>query len=174
MIEILAGKGIENAFKELGINAKNTYKRVMPEEKGYHGEAYEVWELSDDDHERLCNVLDEDWKGEWGWWRSSEGSNMGFVDEAFTINNERIIAWCGTRRDNVEQEWLDEPEEEKDEYDDCSDYEETWYPHEYSDILEYFCVEIGASTEKNICALATDLARQNNMTMGELFTTFLS
>ena len=42
-------------------------------------------------------------------------------------------------------------------------------PYEYKDLLEYFCEELGASTEKNVCALAVDLAKYNGLTLSELF-----
>ena len=34
---------------------------------------------------------------------------------------------------------------------------------------EYFCDELGASTGKNVCALATDLAKYNEMSIAKLF-----
>lgn len=46
------------------------------------------------------------------------------------------------------------------------------WPREYDYLTEYMCDEIGASMEKNVCALAVDLARINNITMGELFTKY--
>lgn len=160
MIEILAGDGIENAFAALGITAKNTYKRVMPPDDGhFHVDAYEVWELSDDDHERLCDIAEDDWKDDWGWWRSCEGSNLGLVQRRYNIKNHYIEAWDGYSRThkNKAPNGLDE-----------------WFPpRKYPDLLEYFSEEIGVSTEKNVCALAVDLAGQNGMTMGELFTKFL-
>jgi len=162
MIEILAGDGIANAFNELGIDAKNTYKRVMPKDDGnYHGEAYEVWELSNEDHERLCNIPEGDWKDEWGWWRSAEGSNMDNVSRRYNINHHYIMAW--------DDRHLDWEKENK-----TLPVDDRWAePREYKDLLEYFCEEIGASTERNVCALATDLARKNGITMGELFTKLL-
>ena len=42
-------------------------------------------------------------------------------------------------------------------------------PHRYDTLTEYMCNEIGASTEKNVCALAVDLARANGLTMARLF-----
>lgn len=43
----------------------------------------------------------------------------------------------------------------------------------YHDILIYLCDEIGASTERNVCACTIDLARQNNLTLAELFKKYL-
>jgi hypothetical protein len=80
-------------------------------------------------------------------WQYAIGSNMGGVYKRYKINNHYVIAWDGTRR----------------EYGRNNDY------REYDHLLQYFCDEIGASTEKNVCALAIDLARQNGMTMAELF-----
>lgn len=42
MAEILAGNGIHRAFKELGIDAKKTYKSA-------HKPYYEVWEVDKKD-----------------------------------------------------------------------------------------------------------------------------
>lgn len=42
----------------------------------------------------------------------------------------------------------------------------------YESLLEYLCENIGASQPRNVCALAVDLAKYNNMTMGELFTKY--
>lgn len=39
--------------------------------------------------------------------------------------------------------------------------------------IAYLCDEIGASTEKNVCACTVDLAQQNNMTLSELFKKYL-
>lgn len=41
------------------------------------------------------------------------------------------------------------------------------------DILIYLCDEIGASTERNVCACTIDLAQQNNLTLAELFKKYL-
>ena len=39
----------------------------------------------------------------------------------------------------------------------------------YESLLKYFDYALGVSSEINICTLATGLAKQNNMTMAELF-----
>lgn len=84
MAEILAGAGIQNAFKELGIKAKRTYKSS-------HEPFYEVWELDKKD----LKVLDEtsEWLDSWGWWRSAKGSNLGTAADFLTVNGQFMIGW---------------------------------------------------------------------------------
>jgi len=145
MVEILGG---ELNLSELGIVTTKTY----------NGEYYKVWEVSDEDFITMCNTSDKDWKDEWGWWRSAKGSNAGEVTKRFNINHHYIKAWDSVGREEVMEE---------------EDPEDRWFPNrEYSDLLEYFCEEMGSSMEKNVCALAVDLAAQNNMTMAELFKKF--
>jgi len=43
----------------------------------------------------------------------------------------------------------------------------------FDNLLSYFSEEWGVSTEKNICALAVDLAKMNEMTMSELFEKYV-
>ena len=147
MKEILGGE-LDKAFEELEMNAKKTY-----ETKGY-----QVWEISDEDFEKICSMKEEDWKDNWGWWRSVEGSNMGSVNARYNINHRYINAWDGySRIENIEENKTCEPD---DRY---------WNERKYNNLLEYFCDEMGASQPRNVCALTTDLAAQNNMTMAELF-----
>lgn len=84
MAEILAGGGIQNAFKELGLKAKMTYK-------GSNEPHYEIWELD----KRDLKALEEtpEWLEDWGWWRSAKGSNMGTAANFFTVNGQFMIGW---------------------------------------------------------------------------------
>lgn len=84
MAEILAGNGIHRAFKELGIEAKRTYKSA-------HEPYYEVWEIDKKDMRTLEETYE--WPDEWGWWRYAKGSNMGSAVEFFTINGQFMIGW---------------------------------------------------------------------------------
>lgn len=144
MKEIL-GAELDNTFIFFGINAKKTYE--LKNKHWDYCEIYQVWELSDEDYEKLCNVDEKDWKDFFGWWRSAEGSNLLSVNHRYNINNHYIKAWDGTSRQG----------------------EKDWFDRKYDNLLQYFCDEIGASTERNVCAVAVDLAQQNGMTMGELF-----
>lgn len=142
--EILAGD-LDLAIKELGVIATKTY-----EGDTWHSDKTQVWEMSKEEFEKLANVEDEAWKERWGWWRSAEGSNEKGEISTFKIYNKDILAWESEDRTKG---FIDD---EKD----------------YGDLLYYLSDEIGASQPKNICALAIDLAKMNNITMGELFTKY--
>ena len=145
MKEILGGE-LDLAFKELRINAIKTY-----EGDTHLDDKTQIWELNEEDFIKLCEIKEEDWSDEWGWWRSAEGSNMCNPLSRFNINNHYIKAWDGGAR-------LDELDQVG------------WYQdRKYNNLLEYLCDEIGASTERNICAVAVDLAKINNIKMSELF-----
>lgn len=151
MIELLCTTGIENAFRDLGITARMTYKRPpIPDHGPYHGEAYEVWEVSEAAHEYLCAIEEKDWHDDWGSWRSARDSNRtGDQMYPFIINGCRVWGWRGHWKQKLSSVVLKEP---------C-----------YKDLLEYFCEEIGASNQSNVCALAVDMAKANDMDMAELF-----
>lgn len=85
MAEILAGNGIHKAFKELGVDAKRTYKSA-------HKPYYEVWEID----KKGLRTLEEtyEWPDEWGWWRSAKGSNQGTPADFFTVNGQFMIGWA--------------------------------------------------------------------------------
>lgn len=168
MIEILAGKGFDKAVRDLGLAATCTYQRTM---KSPFDEYYEVWEMLSPDFDRLCNIPDEEWKDNWGWWRHANGSNMHTPNMVYEINNFKIIAWDGLVRD----QWK---------HDNCVYCEDRLSgvckatiedanfcvgPRQYKNLFTYFCDEIGVSAPRNVCALAVDLAKYNNMTMAELF-----
>ena len=108
---------------------------------------YEVWEVSDKLFEKMCNMTEEKFEeiaGEEAWWRSSESSVLGCPDTYFTVNDAELLAWDSPIYSS--KKW-----------------------HDYSNLTEYLRECLGASLPKNVCALATDLALYNNITMGELF-----
>ena len=99
----------------------------------YAGNRYEVWEVSDELFEKMCNMSEEEFveiAGEDAWWRQSYGSNLGYPEETTIVNGDEI---------------------------------------EYENLSEYLCECIGVSQPRNVCACAMDLAKYNDMTMGELF-----
>ena len=164
MAEILGGNGLHKAFKELGIKATRTYRRS---EKPH----YEVWELSKDDLKKLEYATE--WKDEWGWYRYAKGSNMGTACDFFTVNGKELIAWGGYKREDLILEWAAESDEEKAAYHySFKEYEKTMCPSEYENLLSYMGEELGASVERNVCALAVDLARANGMSMARLFEVY--
>lgn len=156
MKEILGGS-LDLAFKELEIGATKTYEGNTNLDKNT-----QIWELKDGEFEKLCNISDDDWKGEWGWWRSSEGSNMYNPLSLFNINGHCITAWDGHGRLRALEE-----------VNGNTNHPDYWYQdRKYKNLLEYFCEEIGASQPRNVCALAVDLARINNIKMSELFQNY--
>lgn len=164
MAEILGGGSLYKAFRELGIEATRTYK-------GKEKPHYQVWELSKDDLKQLEYATE--WKDEWGWWRYAKGSNMGTPFDFFNVKGKELIAWDGPQREDLRDDWADEPDEEKSAYHySFKEYAEAQYPHKYDTLLTYMCEELGASVERNVCALAVDLARANGMTMAKLFEVY--
>ena len=110
----------------------------------YASGRYEVWEISDELHKRMCDMSEEEFiemAGEDAWWRSSTGSVLGIPDTEFKVNGEYLLGW-----NRWEREW-----------------------NTYINLSEYLCECVGASTGKNVCACAMDLAKYNDMTMAELF-----
>ena len=160
-VEILAGGGIQNAFKELGIKAKMTYR-------GAKEPYYEIWELDKKDLKTLEESYE--WPDSWGFYRHAKGSNMGTACSFFTINGQELIAWDGSTRDDLRNDWDNESDNEKMTFKFLwKNYEEAYMPREYSSLTDYMVEELGVSTATNVCALAVDLARTNGMTMGKLF-----
>ena len=111
---------------------------------------YEVWEVSDKLFKKMCNMTEEKFEeiaGEEAWWISSDHSVLGCPDTYFTVNDAELLAWDSPIYSSKKG-------------------------HDYSNLTEYLCDCLGASSSKNVCALATDLALYNNMKMSELFDTY--
>ena len=172
MKEILGGK-LEKAVKELNINAKKTFQSKIKK-----NDFNQVWELTDEDYKTICDVKDDDWKDSWSWWRSSEGSN---IDDSPTchmkVNGQDILAYYDEERvkmyieDFLEDDYISEFEnEDKAREQLVKDY----FNEEciYGNFTNYCCEQWGASTEKNVCAIAMSIAKLNGMTMGELFNKY--
>jgi hypothetical protein len=153
LMKEIIGDNLEKVMEVYNINATKTYQS-----SNETTDFSQVWELSEDDLEKLCNISDDNWLYEYGWFRSAEGSNMGVVHKRYNINNHYINAWDGAGRE-------DQEEENKS----LSVDDRLIEPRKYHDLLEYFCEELGASTEKNVTALAIDLAKENDMKVSELF-----
>lgn len=174
-VEILAGDGIENAFKALSIKANCTYKRRMPSEDGhYYGEEYEIWEISKETLTMISEIDNKEWKDDWGFWRYAEGSNLADKPtRQFIINNKRVLAWYNQDKlDKYLDSFLEPAYINEFSNEDAAREElirEYWKDEcMYSDFYQYCSEEWGVSTERNVCAISVELARLNNMTMGEL------
>ena len=160
----------------LAVNLQSLFDNIsLKGTKTYSGELYEVWEVSDDTFELMCNMSDEEFEKlcPEGMWRSATGSNMGTPDVEYKINGNLIYAWDGYSRSDYESECQECSDRKSGACEGTeNDFSECFGAREYSGLLEYLCEEIGASQPANVCALAVDLAKYNNMTMGELFTKY--
>lgn len=132
----------------LGNNLKKFFDAIDSEcnnaDITYAGNRYEVWEVSDNLFKRMCDMSEYEFvelSGEEAWWRSCTGCNLGFPDTKFKVNEKTLLGW--NRWDKKRKK--------------------------YENLSDYLCECVGASTEKNVCACAVDLAKYNYMTMAELF-----
>ena len=145
MKEIL-GNNLEQFFNNNFLN-NDTTRRLT-----YKGNRCEVWEVSNTVFDVMCDMTEEEFicsAGEDAWWRSADGCNLGSPDTTVHINGCKLIGWAG-------EPWEDE--EEDDEFEIYS-----------NSLSDYLADVIGASQPRNVCAIAVDLAKYNNMTMAELF-----
>lgn len=165
MREVLA-ENLEELFHRTKLNGKRTYK----------GRDYEVWEVSDDDYKVMCE-MDEDTFIKLcpdGMWRGSNGSVMGTPDTDYIINNQKIVAWDGVLRLNHYNEICEDCfDKERGICDGSRDDIDVCYgERKYTTLLNYLCDEMNVSSPRNVCAVATDLARYNGITLGELFSRY--
>jgi hypothetical protein len=165
-IEILGNK-LKKAFAKLGIKATKTYQAEDPEK---WQDICQVWELDESEFEKLNSVEESQWKSSWGWWREGARSNFSYPKVDIIVNGEDIIGWYDEHKMELYIE------------DYACDYahlcgedaheklqEDFFDSLEFPDLLTYFCDHLGISTEGRVCALATQLAEINGITMGELF-----
>ena len=129
----------------------------------YAGDRYEVWEVSDELFEKMCNMSEEEFAklaGSDAWWRQSEGSNLGAPDITVYIKDNEMLGWRGIYDDD----YCNDEERNADTCLKCMIDRFT-----FSSLSEYLCNKVGVSQPKNVCACAMDLAKYNNMSMSELF-----
>lgn len=112
----------------------------------YKGEMYEVWTVDDATHEKMCDMTEDDfvkYAGEDAWWRSCSGSVLkNSPIQKFVVKGQKMYGYA------------------------------TNYPcksKKFDDLSDYLCRRIGCSQPKNVVAVSMDLAKINNMTLGELF-----
>ena len=132
-------------------NVDKDFKRLGVNAKLTYGNEdtdYKVYEVTEEDFDILCNEPNTDNTWINCGWRYCEGSNMGYPNVYLNINEKRIKCWM--------YEFEDEPIE----------------LYDYETLIEYINEECGATTFKNICAIAIDLAKYNKMKMSELFKVY--
>lgn len=139
----------------LGNNLEQFFNSETNGNRTYKGDRYEVWEITNEMFDIMCDMSEElfiELAGENAWWRSADGSVLSVPDTKVYINGHEMLGWAG-------EPWEDEDEDEE-------------FEIYASNLSNYLCDVIGASQPRNVCALAVDLAKYNNMTMGELFTKY--
>lgn len=153
MTEILVWGDISADLARLNISPKCTHIGPGWPDDGRSGPSanISVYELTEEEFKIMCDDCEgkeDGWLSD-GCWRWAEGSNMfGSPTARYNINHHYMIGWDGVRR---------------------QDEKEMVYNREYDHLLQYLCDEIGASMERNIVALAVDLAKMNGLTMAQLF-----
>lgn len=146
----------------LGNNLKQFFDTLDPEaceaEIEFANNKYEVWSVTDKLYEQMCNMTEDDFvetAGEDAWWRGAEGSNQdGKKLKVFLVNNKPFTGW----RNKYYQDDFENHEEEN--------------PTKYTCLTEYLSEHMGCSLLGNIIALCMDLAKYNQMSVGELFSKY--
>lgn len=83
------------------------------------------------------------WPKGWGLWAYGKGSGYGTACDFFTINGQFLIGWGSNTGNNT-----------------------------YDKLSDYLCSGLGKSSFEEICALASDLARTNGLSLAKLFKTY--
>lgn len=146
----------------LGNNLKQFFDIIDPNyneaEIEFKNNEYEVWYVTDKLYEQMCNMTEDGFvklAGEEAWWRSCKGSNQdGRKLKVFLVNNKPFTGW----RNKYYQDDFENHEEEN--------------QSEYTCLTEYLSCHMGCSLPKNVIALCMDLARYNQMSVGELFSKY--
>lgn len=127
-----------------------------------------VWECSPEELAALSAEPDTEEVETYWWdaqacWRYATGANIGMCNGPVWINGQELIGGYSEARAEYDAEDAAEAME-------CGDDPPAPSVPEFDTLLEYFCDEIGASSERNVAAVAAEMARENRITMGELFT----
>ena len=171
MIEFVGSKEILDFAKEEGFETI----RMTFEDKNAEGrEAFNVFEISEEEFTKMDNYEDEDgihiegeehpiWKDTWGWWRYSGGCVLEDREPVtiININNHALNAWYSIDPLSCYEDDED-PKKALDEW--IEDHTN------YHNLFDYCSDMWGVSTEKNITAVAVGLAKLNNMSLATLFS----
>ena len=150
MKEVLAGENIAKAFELFEISAKKEYQRI-PDNP--YAVDYQVWSMSEESFTKLGKITDEEWADKdskeasgIGWWRWAAGS---------IIESDKVV------KSSIKHNKLliYEP-----------DFEAR---HNFRDLVDYCSCVYGASTERNLCAIWTSIAKLNEITLSELLKRYL-
>ena len=146
----IMGQNLDLAFKELGINATKVHQTVN---RDYEGE-YQVWEVFGEDEEKLMNIKNEDWKDEYGWWRTGECMYGGSATVEFTVNGHKMLGY------KPERVYFDDEDEE------------LYFQTEYNCYTDWLSGAFDLGNAKNTVIFATSLAKDNEMSLAEFMKTY--
>lgn len=152
----IIGQNLDVAFQELPIEAKKLYESKENE----YGNKYQVWKLTESEHEKFGLVEEDDWKESYGWWRSG-GCNQSPVFLDFTVNGKQMIGFKNEHSWYHSEDCLSELEED----------EEPTLPS-YSSFSDWFSEYMGLSKPENLAFFAHSLAEYNGLTIAEFFKKF--
>ena len=137
----IVGQNIEKACQALGVNAVLEGHADF----GWYG-VCDVYQVDDEDYRRLCNVKDEDWLDDWGWWRHGhciyEEEDTPLV--TYSVNGHEMLGYAMEGKDKTP----------------------------YIDFASWCCWAMNVSALRNIIYFATSLAEHNGMTLVEFMSTF--
>lgn len=145
----------------LGDNLEKFFRRIEYPcdggvfERTYNGADYEVLAMTDNIFDIICDYSEDEFvklAGEDAWWQSSTVSILCKPTSRAIVNGKYLICW-------------------DDNYYLPNEYEEESCK-KYDSLTEYLCNMVGASLHKNVVACAMDLAKYNNMSLGDLFTEY--
>ena len=120
----------------------------------YKGKDLEVWNVCESMFGFMNEQTEEDFfneAGEDAWWRQADGSILGRPSDKSIVNGHEITLW------DLNEALFH-----------YRDLHET-----YDSLLDYIYDHVGATSPKNVCAILVDLAKFNNITVGELCNKYI-
>ena len=137
----IVGQNIEKACQALGVNAVLEGHANF----GWYGFC-DMYQVDDEDYRRLCDVKDEDWPDDWGWWRHGhciyDKEDTPLV--TYSVNGHEMLGYAMEGKDKTP----------------------------YIDFTSWCCWAMNVSALRNIIYFATSLAEHNGMTLVEFMSTF--
>ena len=137
----IVGQNIEKACQALGVNAVLEGHADF----GWYG-VCDVYQVDDEGYRRLCDVKDEDWPDDWGWWRHGhciyDKEDTPLV--TYSVNGHEMLGYAMEGKDKTA----------------------------YIDFTCWCCWAMNVSALRNIIYFATSLAEYNGMTLVEFMSTF--
>lgn len=138
-IEVLAGIGFANAVKVFNLQANRTFSNGT----------YEVWEVDEQDLQRIEQIPETNWSSDFGWYRCGNSCFENTLPMIFIVNGKMMFGFDG-------ETTLEESDNNV-------------KSREYENLTAYLKHELGCSKVTNIACVCADIATKNMMTMANLF-----